>query len=685
MLGEVSVRHEVDSGRPGNTQQLRRVARCSPLVFRDNHGFEAGPLYGLKGGSGDEWYLRFDAIRIRESRVLSFQVSVQLSDDVAFQSASLTRVQDTAFRAHSDATGRLLAEIDFGAVDPCDLARFDDDLPYESDRRLWGPRWQGCPATVEKVFPTLPVDLRKQLGRMGVAGNAVVYVSAQAFVRAITLTALPEASILLHGAFRLGLDPGPFESMSKAWSHDSVAAMVQNRLYEGAVYGNLQVQGGVGPDMIPGQLGQDCAEVVVGLAGGACYFHEVSARDAWQLLAGETVETSSLNCLTHIRRAVGSWAVAFNEVIPKAFIADPGVCMPGHRDCVGLCQCCLQVQGWKLLMADGAWEGTGEMTRVFGDPDQQHAESGSRHQGEVIPVDAPCTPAQLALVDALLERGAIGAMGPGDVAVFHASNFHAASNDASQASMALYVGWLPWAGMRRFVSPSSFWQSSDDYVPAGDLLEQRAFDAGLAVYRTVVKDVEWPWPVSSSEAEWLRARIQTVGDLVESAIAHGMPRLYQDAQKDLEVEAAELWTPGQQHDALISTGRPLDNSFSGDVIEPDPLREQSLLPVPEWAPANPQRYIQSLSLGLQMETVMDLFECASQRLEDHRQLDHAYRQLQVCEWVYHKVTGRIFGPALWSRASVLAMCVEIQMKRARVMGVGQLRELLPLEAHQFGC
>mmetsp|Transcript_33455 Transcript_33455/g.73101 ORF Transcript_33455/g.73101 Transcript_33455/m.73101 type:complete len:565 (+) Transcript_33455:3-1697(+) len=465
--------------------------------------------------------------------------------------------------------------------------------------------------------------------------------------------------------------------MTKAWKHNSVAEMVQNRRSTEPVYGNLQVQGGVGADMIPGQLGQDCAEVAGGLKVGACYFHEVSARDAWQLLAGDTVETSSLNCLSHIRRAVGSWTVAFNEQIPKAFISDPGVCMPGHRDCVGLCQCCLQVQGWKLLMADGAWEGTGEMTRIFGDPDQQHSESGSRRQGEVIPVDSACSPSQLALIEALQQRGAIGAMGPGDVAVFHASNFHAASNDASQASMALYVGWLPWAGMRRFVSPSSFWQSSDDYVPAGDLLEQRAFNAGLAAYRSVLKDVEWPWPVSSPEADWLRGRIRAVGDLVESAISHGMQRLYRDTHSDLKVEATELWAPGQQQDAPISTGRPSVESPAGDGLEPDPLREQSLLPVPEWAPADPQRYLQSMSLGVQMATVMDLFECASTRLEDHRQLDHAYRQLQVCEWVYHKVTARAFGPALWSRASILAMCVEIQMKRARVMGVGQLSKVLP--------
>jgi hypothetical protein len=43
-----------------------------------------------------------------------------------------------------------------------------------------------------------------------------------------------------------------------------------------------------------------------------------------------------------------------------------GVTMAGHRDCVGIAQSCLQLQGFKLLAADAGWVNSAGLVERYG-------------------------------------------------------------------------------------------------------------------------------------------------------------------------------------------------------------------------------------------------------------------------------------------------------------------------------
>ena len=87
----------------------------------------------------------------------------------------------------------------------------------------------------------------------------------------------------------------------------------------------------------------------------------------------------SINAIAQLQRPerLGAWFAPFHESTPKFFGGDPGVCMAGHRDCVGISQSCLQLRGYKLLLCDAGWTRSAEMVRRYGGEAAGTAEDGS--------------------------------------------------------------------------------------------------------------------------------------------------------------------------------------------------------------------------------------------------------------------------------------------------------------------
>ena len=73
---------------------------------------------------------------------------------------------------------------------------------------------------------------------------------------------------------------------------------------------------------------------------------------------------------------------------------------------------------------------------------------------------------------------------PGDLGVFHASNYHAASNDIHTMSLAVYVAFVNWGGLRRLCAIQNYWAGSDDWVNTGDMMEQRIIASKLPALRS---------------------------------------------------------------------------------------------------------------------------------------------------------------------------------------------------------
>jgi hypothetical protein len=90
-----------------------------------------------------------------------------------------------------------------------------------------------------------------------------------------------------------------------------------------------------------------------------CYLHEVQASEALRLGCAlnpsEELPSRCLNAIGQLQDKLGKWFAPFHESTPKFFGGDLGVCMAGHRDCVGIAQSCLQLRGYKLLLCDAGW------------------------------------------------------------------------------------------------------------------------------------------------------------------------------------------------------------------------------------------------------------------------------------------------------------------------------------------
>lgn len=132
------------------------------------------------------------------------------------------------------------------SVDWLEIARFDADLPYDTDCRLSVPR-TSLRSSVESIAPGLPAELRAALGEAQMRGCGSLFFSGIAFARHLALSSLPAASLLPHAAFLLNLDAAPFKAV-KRWTPRTVMDLLRQHgdAFDKSgfrpVYGNVQAK-----------------------------------------------------------------------------------------------------------------------------------------------------------------------------------------------------------------------------------------------------------------------------------------------------------------------------------------------------------------------------------------------------------------------------------------------------------
>lgn len=144
-----------------------------------------------------------------------------------------------------------------------------------------------------------------------------------------------------------------------------------------------------------------------------------------------------------------------------------------------------------------------------------------------------------------------------------------ASNDVSTMSLAVYVAFVNWGGLRRLCAIQNYWSGSDDWVNTGDMMEQHIVAAHLPglqsqlapleklVADELVTDKEDSHErlAGSLASSWLAsacaalgqgsaaAALGRVGVLIEAAereLPKAMDRLYVETERELEIEDWEL-------------------------------------------------------------------------------------------------------------------------------------------------
>ena len=131
-------------------------------------------------------------------------------------------------------------------------------------------------------------------------------------------------------------------------------------------------------------------------------------------------------------------------------------------------------------------------------------------------------------------------------------------------SLAVYVAFVNWGGLRRLCAIQNYWSGSDDWVNTGDMMEQHIVAAHLPGLRSqlaplekLVADEEGSqanfadslassWIASAcaalgqgSAAAALR-RVRVLTEVAERELPKAMDRLYVETERELEVEDWEL-------------------------------------------------------------------------------------------------------------------------------------------------
>jgi hypothetical protein len=234
---------------------------------------------------------------------------------------------------------------------------------------------------------------------------------------------------------------------------------------------------------LSGDLVADCLPELAAGEGEGLYLHELRAPDALCVgaAAAAAVSCDALNPISQLARRLGGWLSPFWESAPKFFGSDAaaagagGVCMAGHRDCVGIAQCCLQLIGHKVLFCDAEWAESARLVAQFGgegEPDAGAAAAAEADEGVAVPLGGAGLSARQ--VELLRQVASVGVVAPGDIAIFHAANYHAAANEAGRFSAACYTAYVPWAGLRRLAAAKDLHAGADDWVPAAELLRPHA-------------------------------------------------------------------------------------------------------------------------------------------------------------------------------------------------------------------
>lgn len=138
-----------------------------------------------------------------------------------------------------------------------------------------------------------------------------------------------------------------------------------------------------------------------------------------------------------------------------------------------------------------------------------------------------------------------------------------ASNDVATMSLAVYVAFVNWGGLRRLCAIQNYWSGSDDWVNTGDMMEQHIVASHLPGLRLQIAplkklaDDEKSSHVGSagSSESWLASacvalgqgsaaaayrRICVLTEMAERELPKAMDRLYVETESELNVEDWEL-------------------------------------------------------------------------------------------------------------------------------------------------
>ena len=582
--------------------------------------YQLFPLSGNERDSTCTPGLRIDACHFERAGSKLFDVQFLKPDTRSWCSGTLSADAPhptTRWRLALSDGNSLTLELDSSA-DWLEIARFDADLPYDTDCRLSVPR-ASLTSSIDTIAPGLPAELRASLGKSQMRGRGSLFFSGIAFARHLALSSLPAASLLPHAAFLLNLDAAPFKTV-KRWRPLSVMELLRQHSEQSSkpnfrpVYGNVQAKtfdtkdsDSGANEVYNGELALDClaqidkpdnsgssdedkSEDADGEAGrqyseshalDRCYLHEVHASEALRLgcdlESSEELPSHCLNAIAQLqdKHSLGNWFAPFHESTPKFFGGDLGVCMAGHRDCVGIAQSCLQLRGYKLLLCDAGWSRSASMVRRYGGEAAGTAEDESSvgstpmgaAEGVSISLDGkvPLTAAQLRLLDEVSESGSCALIAPGDLGVFHASNYHAASNDIATMSLAVYVAFVNWGGIRRLCAIQNYWSGSDDWVNTGDMMEQHIVASHLPGLRSQLQPLEQlaadekgaraSFVGSAPASSWLaracvalgqgsaaaaQMRVRVLTEAAERELPQAMDRLYVETEHELDIEEWEL-------------------------------------------------------------------------------------------------------------------------------------------------
>ncbi len=131
-------------------------------------------------------------------------------------------------------------------------------------------------------------------------------------------------------------------------------------------------------------------------------------------------------------------------------------------------------------------------------------------------------------------------------------------------SLAVYVAFVNWGGLRRLCAIQNYWSGSDDWVNTGDMMEQHIVAAHLPGLRSqlaplekLVTDEEGSRAnfADSLASSWLASacaalgqgsaaaalrRVRVLTEAAERELPKAMDRLYVETERELEVEDWEL-------------------------------------------------------------------------------------------------------------------------------------------------
>ncbi len=199
-------------------------------------------LIELGGDGSSNTCLRIDACHFERGGSQLFDVQFLKPDSRSWCSGTLSADAARWRLALSD--GNTLTLGSETSLEWLEIARFDADLPYDTDCRLSIPR--AClTSSVDTIAPGLPAELRASLAQAQMRGRGSLFFSGIAFARHLALSSLPAASLLPHAAFLLNLDAAPFKSV-KRWTPRSVIELLRRHSDTSSkpgfrpVYGNVQ-------------------------------------------------------------------------------------------------------------------------------------------------------------------------------------------------------------------------------------------------------------------------------------------------------------------------------------------------------------------------------------------------------------------------------------------------------------